>query len=81
MRIGERVGAVRKADDETVYLLGYGTYDGNHVPPSGWLHELGIANPRITLDDGRVVWGHECWWGSEEEVRAGIGDRRVEIVG
>ena len=38
------------------------------------------TNPRITLDDGRVVWGQECWWGAEDAVKARIGDRRVVKV-
>src|SRR5438270_186642 len=25
-------------------------------------------NPKLQLDNGDVVWGAECWWGSEEEV-------------
>lgn len=29
-------------------------------------------NPRITLDDGRVVWGYQCWWGSEESINKKI---------
>jgi hypothetical protein len=24
------------------------------------------TNPKIQLDDGRVVWGYECWWGRED---------------
>jgi hypothetical protein len=24
--------------------------------------ELGRPNPKITLDDGSVLWGYECWW-------------------
>ena len=28
-----------------------------------------MKNPRITLDDGRTVWGSQCWWAPEDEVR------------
>ena len=28
-----------------------------------------LKNPRITLDDGRLVWGAQCWWAPEDEVR------------
>lgn len=28
---------------------------------------LDNANPRIKLDNGKVVWGYECWWISTEE--------------
>jgi hypothetical protein len=24
-----------------------------------------MANPRILLDNGKFVWGCECWWGPE----------------
>ena len=73
--IGDRVGAVSHSDGKVTYLFGYGTYDGDVVPPPGVqamgieLHELGVANPKITLDSGKVVWGCECWWGTEAAVR------------
>lgn len=35
------------------------------------------TNPRITLDDGRVVWGCQCWWGPEDAVRKRIAGLRV----
>jgi hypothetical protein len=28
-----------------------------------------LGNPCIRLDSGDEVWGMECWWGSEENVR------------
>lgn len=37
-----------------------------------------FTNPRITLDDGRIVWGAQCWWGKEEAIKKWIGDRTVE---
>lgn len=73
--IGTRVGAIQKADKETVHLFGYGVYDGNIEHP-----ELGFPNPRITLDDGRVVWGCECWWSAEDVIKSKIGDREVVYV-
>ncbi len=69
LKPGQRAGAFLSADEVEMHLLGYGVYDGHHVPEDGWLHDAGIANPRITLDDGRVVWGYQCWWGGEEEVK------------
>ena len=36
--------------------------------PADWVWK----NPRITLDDGRVVWGCQCWWGPEEAIRKRI---------
>ena len=82
--IGDRVGAVCEADDETVYFFGYGTYNGEQVidqslgvrflgmtPPEG--HE----NHEIILDNGDKIYGCECWWMSEERMKSFIGDRKV----
>lgn len=85
-KIGDRIGALRNADKGTVYLLGYGTYQGEEVPPDdvmgpiGRLGLYGVKNPKLVMDDGTVVWGCECWWGSPEKIAEMIGARRVEIV-
>lgn len=79
-QINSRVGAMLYADDKQVCLLGYGVYEGDHVPPAEvntLFAELNIPNPRITLDDGRVVWGCQCWWGPEHVIQAKIGTREV----
>jgi hypothetical protein len=70
-----RVGVIQRSTADTVYLLGYGNYIGHHKHPA-----LGILNPYIKLDDGTEVWGCECWWGPEEEIKASIGDRKVVMV-
>ena len=110
MKIGDRVGAIRSADKDTVRLFGYGVYEGDHVrpdsvpgmfgttaearkmaievygPESQWTDIQRLAfrrlceNPRIRLDSGDVVWGCQCWWGPEDEIKRAIGDRVVEIV-
>lgn len=38
-----------------------------HLEKLGWMVEevhpqLGRKNPKITLDDGSIIWGCECWW-------------------
>jgi hypothetical protein len=80
MKIGDRVGAVQKSNAETVCLFGYGEYIGDSIPTRGFLGTVGIENPTIRLDNGQVVYGFECWWGSEEKVKSMIGDRKIEIV-
>jgi len=72
---GMRVGVVQSANKTTVYLFGYGVYDGDLEHPA-----FGIKNPHITLDDGGEVWGLECWWGVEEKVKDSIRGREVIIV-
>jgi len=74
-KIGERVGAILGADEDVVRFLGYGVYEGLESPPPGIalmgidLNEIGHTNPKIQLDNGKVVWGCECWWGPEETVK------------
>lgn len=75
---GERVGAIFGAEGRVLKVLGYGVYEGSHVPDESargfaeLAREANCPNPRIRLDNGDVVWGGECWWGSEEKVRARI---------
>jgi hypothetical protein len=77
-KIGQRVGAILSAGDGVVKLLGYGIYVGDEVPPSsgGWMAEAlaehGLKNPRLDLDSGETVWGCQCWWGPEDEVKAKV---------
>jgi hypothetical protein len=57
--IGQRIGAVRNMDDATVYLFGFGTYQGDEVPPDdvqgpfARLGLFGIKNPKLAMDEGR----------------------------
>jgi hypothetical protein len=86
--VGTRIGAILGANDKVVNFLGYGTYDGDHVPPGevGGFN-IGMPNPKLVLDSGKVVWGCECWWGGEERIKselerykqAGLDVREVDI--
>lgn len=76
---GCRVGVIFGSDEKVVEFLGYGVYEGDFVPENavGAIAEMakrytGHGNPRIRLDNGKVVWGCECWWGSEEAVNKKI---------
>ena len=65
---GCRVGAILGTDHalpKVVKFFGYGTYKGNLDCP-----QLGMPNPCIELDNGGIVWGCECWWGPEEQIKA-----------
>lgn len=73
--VGARAGAMESANDTTVRLYGYGTYVGYRMHPQ-WK----IENPCIELDGGGVVFGIECWWGSEQKIRDSINGREVVIV-
>jgi hypothetical protein len=73
-QIGDRVGALLKGEGDTVWLLGYGVYQGYQTPdPSLGVKFFGLdldhPNPCIKLDSGQLVFGCECWWGDEAGVK------------
>lgn len=68
--IGDRVGAISHSKEDTVYFYGYGTYQGDSVPPKNvGGFNIGCPNPEIKLDNGNSVYGCECWWGSEAKIK------------
>lgn len=75
--MGSRVVAIACTDDKHIKIYGYGTYIGEEIPPPGIkclgvdLNEMGLSNSRIDLDNGKTVWGCECWWGC-------IGSKSIE---
>lgn len=85
MKVGERVGAISHVTKTTAYLFGYGRYDGD-VTPSEELgvqffgNPMRIPNPQITLDNGKKVYGCECWWGPEEVVKKRLAEKVVVEV-
>lgn len=72
--VGSRVGAIMSMGDGKVNLFGFGTYQGDQPCPLF----MDIPNPMIKLDNGKIVWGMECWWGSEEQVKQKI--EGMEII-
>ena len=62
--IGQRVIAFRDATEGIVSSYGEGEYLGDKIPSEGMLADLEIKNPCIKLDNGKYVWGFQCWWGS-----------------
>lgn len=87
MKPGIRVAAILSASKTEVQWLGEGVYEGDFVPDSeaaGPFAELDrqveLANPRIRLDSGQIVWGCECWWGPVEEIRRSIAGRTLVLV-
>ena len=74
-KIGSRIGAIFGANSKRVEFLGYGTYEGDFMPMEavGTIAEVLVeqktGNPRLRLDSGKVVYGCECWWGEEDEIK------------
>lgn len=65
--IGSRVGAMQSRDDKSCNFYGYGVYLGDFIHPA-----INRLNPKIQLDNGKQVWGCECWWGPEAQVMESI---------
>lgn len=63
-KAGDRVGAVKSANKDKVVLFGYGVYRGDQSD-----NEIGIPKPKIELDNGKIVWGYECWWAVEHRIK------------
>lgn len=78
--VGSRVGAFIDArPDGKVRFLGYGTYVGDEVPPVD-IFPKGAPNPKIQLDNGKVVWGCECFWGEEERLKEYLSKKTIQEV-
>lgn len=81
--IGDKVIAIFEADKEEVKSFGTGVLCEREVPPENVLM-FGLPvkhpNPKIKLDSGKVVFGCECWWGSEKVVLEKIGSRKIVLV-
>lgn len=85
--VGSRVGAVQSADDDFVYLYGYGERVEDSVPSESTCGAVArecrkhqIRLPTILLDSGVRVWGCECHWAAEQSIRNWIGERHVITV-
>jgi hypothetical protein len=80
VKTGSRVIAIRDSNHEIINLYGFGIYEGYQKVPEELALYPGQTNTRIKLDNGHVVWGFQCWWGSEEKQKKFIGDRKVILV-
>ena len=73
----KRVGVFLYVDEKkrTAAFIGVGNFVGCEVPDENAkgvcpaLRELGRENPKILLDNGKIVWGGECWWQNETETK------------
>jgi len=86
MKVGDRVVAIYESNDTEVRYFGFGVYAGEFVaddatgPLGEYVREEKLGNPRIDLDGGGHVWGCECWWGPEEEVKKEYADLKWVLV-
>ncbi|MEM3245712.1 MAG: hypothetical protein QXN16_03005 [Candidatus Micrarchaeaceae archaeon] len=64
--LGMRVVVLKQMGKKDDKKLGYGVIDGEKtVDILGKKYNV----PRIKMDKGSVLFGHECWWLSEEQYK------------
>lgn len=91
VEIGERVMAISHSENGTTYVFGNGIFLGDKEPnddvvimgmPFAEIKDqmVGFTNPAILLDSGQVVFGCECWWGSEEKMKIKLEGQKIEMV-
>jgi hypothetical protein len=88
VQIGDRVIAVASKKDNKVFSFGSGIYMGELVPEfegergsmADMLKQLKRPNPTIKLDIGDLIYGCECWWGSETKMLEQFASCEVEII-
>ena len=61
--VGTRVSAILDAENGIVRTFGDGLYAGRFdLPLYAGGYNFGQRCARIDLDNGKTVWGCECWW-------------------
>lgn len=85
-KVGEPVIAVLSANENTVRFLGFGVRAEDRVPEEavGWmadaLREHQVPNVCIELENGKRVYGCECWWAARDSYDKVVGTATIEHV-
>lgn len=83
MKAGDRVIAISHFDQKQQALLvfGEGVYLGMFpLPPEVPGFNFGQENPKIQLDNGKVVWGCMCWYGSVQNMKERFSGFKWETI-
>lgn len=75
-----RVIAIESLKDGVLKSYGDGEYIGDKEPNGGWMKDTGIKNPCIKLDNGKYVWGFQCWWGETDSIMKKYKERIKETI-
>lgn len=62
-----RVIAIESLKEGHMRYYGEGVLIGSLHPDSSPIE--GVSNPCIKLDNGKYIWGYQCWWDDVEKVR------------
>lgn len=75
-----KVIAIESLKEGKLRYFGEGEYIGNKVQSEGMFGEMDIPNPCILLDNGKYVWGMECWWGDLDKFNEKYSDSIEERI-
>jgi len=75
-----RAIAIESIKDGVCRYYGEGDLIEGKVPDVEPFNHLGIKNPCIKLDNGKHVWGFQCWWGESEKTLAKYKDSIKKMV-
>lgn len=64
-----RVIAIESIENGVMRSYGEGEYLGEKIPNVSPFNEIGLKNPCIKLDNGKYIWGFQCWWGEAKKFR------------
>ncbi len=78
--IGTKVIAIQSAKSGIVHTYGVGVYQGDLIPNVEPFKSSKHPNPCILLDNNTYVWGFQCWWGPEDQVRTKMYEDAKKIV-
>ncbi len=67
-----RVIAIESFKKGVMRKYGEGELLENKVPDLAPFNKMKVKNPCIKLDNGKYVWGFQCWWGSIEQVKKNL---------
>lgn len=78
---GQKVIAMESFKNGHLRLFGEGVKT-DRVPDIEAFKNIKLKNPCIKLDNGKHVWGFECWWGEKEAFEKKYGEhiKTTEIV-
>lgn len=75
-----RVIAFKEMVDGVIHLYGYGEMIGQRNPSKGPLADAKLHDTCIKLDNGRYIWGNQCFWGPLDKYEKFVKKNILKVV-
>lgn len=72
--------AIRDGKNKVLNIYGKGILIENQIPNIEPFNKLNVQNPCIKLENGKYIWGYQCWWGPTDKVKSKYKDYKFNIV-